>query len=92
VSLKLHVYIENAGNTGYRVNNTKSGWIASDLMSFEGAATKRWILQQLHSKTVHANIGAHNTTHNRYMKSLEFYETTSLFFVWKKTNFLTMSY
>jgi hypothetical protein len=42
-----------------------------------GAATKRWILQQLPSKTVLAHIGAFpNKTpfsHSGYIKSLEFY-------------------
>jgi hypothetical protein len=43
-----------------------------------GAATLRWILQQLHSKTVLAHIGAfpNNKTpfsHNSDMKSMEFF-------------------
>ena len=49
---------------------------------FIGTATLRWILQQLHSKTVLAHIGAFPNkctikqpfSLNGYMKSLEFYE------------------
>ncbi len=47
-----------------------------------GAATWRWILQQLRSKTVLAPIGAFPNkytlktpfSHNGYIRSLEFYE------------------
>jgi hypothetical protein len=57
-----------------------------------GAATLRWILQQLHSKTVLAHIGAfpnkcaikqpfHTTEVWNFMKA------ASLFNVWKKLTF-----
>jgi hypothetical protein len=62
-----------------------------------GAATLRWILQQLHSKTVLALIGVfpNNKTpfsHNNYMKSMEFYDNYMTLVCLEKTNILTISY
>ncbi len=59
------------------------------------AATLRWILSQLHSKTVLAHIGAfpnkctikHPFSHNSYMKNLEFYQNYITLFCLEKLIF-----
>jgi hypothetical protein len=64
-------------------------------MCFRGAATQRWILEPLDSKTVLAHIGAfpkkgtikHPFHTMATWKAWKFVKTTSLCSVWKKTNF-----
>ncbi len=70
--------------------------LANLVVFFDLLALKLWvllrILQQLHSKTVLAQIGEflHNKTpfsHNSHMKSLEFYKNNITLFCLEKRNF-----